>query len=249
MDLGLEGLEQEARQRALSLVSDQLPLALTLPDSARFGNFVAGPNDELVRAVYAMASTGGDSSLYLWGGPGLGKTHLLQAACRESGDHGLASAYLSLRQSREPGPAILQGFEHLDLLCVDDWEAIGGERPWEQALFDLFNRMRDCGRRLLMAGSSPPEGLGLGLPDLVSRLEWGLVYAVRSLDDAGRLQVLQLRAQGRGFELPDETGAYLLRRYPRDLPALCGLLERLDQASLVAQRRLTIPFVKAVLGS
>ena len=71
----------------------------------------------------------------------------------------------------------------------------------------------------------------------------------RPLDDAGRLQVLQLRAQGRGFELPDETGVYLLRRYPRDLPALCGLLERLDQASLVAQRRLTIPFVKAVLGS
>ena len=230
-------------------MSDQLPLALTLPDSARFGNFVAGPNAELVRAVYAMASTAGDSSLYLWGGPGLGKTHLLQAACRESGDHGLASAYLSLRQSRGPGLVILQGFEQLDLLCVDDWEAVAGEPSWEKALFDLFNRMHDRGGRLVMAGSSPPDGLGLRLPDLVSRLGWGLVYAVRALDDAGRLRVLQLRAHGRGFELPDETGAYLLRRYPRDLPALCDLLDRLDQASLVAQRRLTIPFVKAVLGS
>jgi DnaA family protein len=229
-------------------MSDQLPLGLTLPDSARLANFVAGPNAELVRALYAVASGGGDASLYLWGGPGLGKTHLLQAACRQSGDHGLASAYLSLGRSREPGPGILEGFEQLDLLCIDDWDVIAGERAWEEALFDLFNRMRDRGGRLVMAARSPPDALGLGLPDLVSRLGWGLVYPLRPLDDAGRLRVLQLRAQGQGFELPDETGVYLLRRCSRDLPALCALLERLDRASLAAQRRLTIPFVKSVLG-
>ena len=57
----------------------------------------------------------------------------------------------------------------------------------------------------------------------------------------------RVRAQERGFELPDETGRYLMSRYPRDLSSLFAVLDRLDQASLQAQRRLTVPFVKQVL--
>lgn len=228
---------------------DQLPLGISLPDNTRFENFVAGPNAELVRALLDMASGPGDSSLYLWGHAGSGKTHLLQALCRKAGHQGLTCAFLPLDTSGVMATGVLQGMESVELICVDDIDAIAGDRDWEQALFDMFNRARASNSRLVMAGSGRPDSLGLGLPDLVSRIAWGPVYPVKALDDSGRLEVLQLRAKARGFDLPEDTGQYLLRRYPRDLPALCALLDRLDHASLVAQRRLTIPFVKSALES
>ena len=70
---------------------------------------------------------------------------------------------------------------------------------------------------------------------------------LRSLDEPGVLAALACRARGRGLELPDETAQFLLRRFPRDLPTLFSLLDTLDTASLVEQRRLTVPFVKSVL--
>ncbi len=75
-----------------------------------------------------------------------------------------------------------------------------------------------------------------------------MVYQLKALDDVQRMRALQLRAQQKGFEMPDETASYLLRRLPRDIPALFDLLEQLDEASLAAQRKLTVPFVKSVLG-
>jgi DnaA family protein len=73
------------------------------------------------------------------------------------------------------------------------------------------------------------------------------LYALQPVDDAARMQILTVRAHERGLELSEDTAHYLLRRCPRDLPALMALLERLDAAALTAQRRLTVPFVKQVL--
>ena len=81
----------------------------------------------------------------------------------------------------------------------------------------------------------------------MSRLGWGLTYVLRPLDEPGVLEALACRARARGLELPGETAQFLLRRFPRDLPTLCSLLDTLDTASLVEQRRLTVPFVKSVL--
>lgn len=246
-------LEQEARYGPIPVNeesvarSGQLPLGISLPDNVRFESFVAGPNAELVRVLRDMASGDGEMSLYLWGQVGLGKTHLLQAACRAAGQHALSCAFLPLSDFSGMTTGVLQDMASLDLLCVDDLDAVAGSNAWERALFDLFNQARAGGCRLVMSGSVRADHLGLNLPDLVSRLTWGPVYPLRALDDAGLLAALQLRARTRGFELPDETGLFLLRRYPRDLPALCALLDRLDHASLVAQRRLTIPFVKTAL--
>jgi DnaA family protein len=101
----------------------------------------------------------------------------------------------------------------------------------------------------LSAAHAAPEQLGVCLPDLRSRLGWGGVYALQPVDDAARMQILRVRAHERGLELPEDTAQFLLRRCPRDLPALMALLERLDAAALTAQRRLTVPFVREVLGS
>jgi DnaA family protein len=74
-----------------------------------------------------------------------------------------------------------------------------------------------------------------------------VVYQLRDLDEAGRIEALRLRAAQRGLQLPQETSEYLLRRVPRDLPSLFEVLDHLDEASLIAQRRLTIPFIREAL--
>ena len=96
-------------------------------------------------------------------------------------------------------------------------------------------------------GQAAPRGIDWSLEDWRSRAAACVVYQLRDLDDAGRLEALRLRAAQRGLQLPPETADYLLRRMPRDLPSLFEILDLLDEASLVAQRRLTVPFIRDAL--
>lgn len=219
----------------------QLPLHIGLRDSATFANFYPGPNRITVEALQ------GDQEpfIYLWGSPGSGKSHLLQAACHHL--RGAGVAYLPFDGPDPLSPEMLEGLEQMGLVALDGLEAIAADPLWETALFHLYNRIRDNGGRLYMAGESAPQGLGIGLPDLASRLGWGLVLQLQSLSDEEKGAALALRARMRGLELAEEVTGYLLRHHARDLTTLFALLDELDHASLVAQRRLTIPFVRAVL--
>lgn len=221
----------------------QLALDISLPDNASFANYYAGPNPEALRAVQDITEETGQF-IYLWGKAGAGKTHLLHAACRRRAEQGAPPAYVDVMQTPPGAPEQLEGLEQLALVCIDNIHAIAGSLAWETALFHLYNRVRDCGARLLVAGLAPPGESGLGLPDLVSRLSAGLIFQLRGLDDAGKLAALQLRARGRGLDLPEDTGRFLLQRYPRDMHALFDLLQHLDHTSLSLQRKLTIPFVR-----
>lgn len=226
--------------------ASQLPLGLRLPTASSFDNFVAGPNHETVAAVRQLAA-GSGGSLFVAAPPGLGKTHLLQAACRAVQAHGRPSAYVPLRDAPRLDPALLDGLEQYALVALDDVQAVAALPAWEEALFHLYNRLYDAGAALIAAAAAPPDRLGLTLPDLRSRLTAAPLYLLQPVDDAARQRILVLRARALGLELPEETAQFLLRRHPRDLPALVALLDRLDQAALRAQRRLTVPFVRTVL--
>lgn len=228
-------------------MSEQIPLGLQLRASALFSNFVATSQQELLAQLKQLAAGGPPAQLYCWGGPGSGKTHLLQACCRHADSLARTAAYLSLKDSRELPPGMVQGWENFQLVCLDDIDAVAGHRAWEEALFHLYNRLMEQGGHWLASAAVAPAQLAIGLPDLVSRLGAGPVYQLQPLNDEQSLDAMRLRARQRGFDLPQETGRYLLRRLPRDLPALMDLLERLDTASLAAQRKLTVPFVKSVL--
>lgn len=227
----------------------QLALDIRWTDIASLDSFVAGANQQAVDAVRRAAMGFGERLLFLYGPGPLGKSHLLQAACREAGERGFKAAYLPLRefQGMPPG-SVLAGMESMDLLALDDLQVLAGEADWEEHFFYLFNRTRASGGHMLLSADRRPADLSLVLPDLASRLQWGLTLRLEPLDDAGKLQGLQARAAARGLELPDDTGRFLLSRYARDLGGLFQLLDRLDGASLAAQRRLTIPFVRQVLG-
>jgi len=220
----------------------QLPLGVRLSTAARFDGFVAGPNRELLETL-----TGGSPPrvLWLWGRTGSGKTHLLQASCAAVGERGGSAAYLDL--ATVAGPELLEGFETLDLVCLDALEHVAGDAAWNRAIFRLHTLMQDGPGRLYVTSTAPPASLRFGLPDLRSRLLAAPVHQLHELDEADRIEVLEQRARGRGLVLPRESATYLVHRMPRDLPTLCAVVDRLDEAALAAQRRLTVPFLRQVL--
>jgi DnaA family protein len=124
---------------------------------------------------------------------------------------------------------------------------IAGHAQWEEALFHLYNRVYDAGGRMILAANDLPKQIHIGLPDLASRLSWGIVFQLHALDDAEKVAVLIMRAHRRGMNLSDEVAKYILTHCPRHMGTLLAALDALDNASLAAQRRLTIPFVKEVL--
>jgi DnaA family protein len=218
----------------------QLPLGVRLRAHAVFASFATGANAELIAALEGTAR----DPLWLWGGPGCGKTHLLQAVCAQAGE---GAAYFPLDRSAPLPPEALGGYARCRVLCIDDAHAVAGDLAWEQALFRLYNEAAELQCRLIFAAVAAPRQLAWRLEDWRSRAAASVVYQVRDLDEAGRAQAMRLRAQQRGLELPPETLDYLMKRMPRDLRSLFELLDELDEASLIAQRRLTVPFIRDAL--
>jgi DnaA family protein len=226
----------------------QLPLPLAFNPEHDFEEYYPGGNAEAVGHLRNAARGQGEPFIYLWGEAGLGKTHLLHACCREAHRFGLAVSYIPLRALWGYGGEVLDELQEQDLVCLDDLESVAGDEKWEQALFDLFNRLRDAGHGFIISARTLPGGLPLALPDLKTRLSWGLTLLLRDISDADKIAALSLRAKLLGLELPPSVGRFLLSNCRRDLPGLMELLGQLDQATLAAKRKLTIPFLKAFLA-
>ena len=231
------------------LFSPQIPLQLEPSREQRFENFVEGPNASAVRALNAMAAGSGEQQAHLSGSAGSGKTHLLNALCLAEREAGGNAFYAGLGAVPQDATGMLDGLDHVRLLCLDDVDAVLGDPEWEEALFHCFNRCRDAGQRLVFTSTTPLAGLPVGLPDLASRLRWGLRLVLQPLGDGDKLRVLDRHARSLGVELPPDVGRYLLRRSSRHMGTLVTVLERLQQAAFRSKRRITIPLARELLGT
>lgn len=226
----------------------QLALAIQLNDEATLTDFCWENNSLLKQQLQLSLSGHGERLIYVWGAPGSGKSHLLQACCQALDNH-QSAIYLPLHLLNAWGPGVIEGIDDQSLISIDDIDAIAANPRWEEALFHLYNRVRDDEKTILIiSGSSPPAHTPLQLADLRSRLSWGLVIQLHELNDDDKINTLKLHARKRGFELPTSVGQFLLNRCARNMHDLQTLLNQLDKASLVAQRKITIPFVKQTLG-
>jgi DnaA family protein len=226
---------------------EQLPLGVRLRAASTFASFSAGDNAALVAALSARARQPRLAPLWLWAAPGAGRSHLLQATCALAGQHTRRAALLPFG-APWLDQAMLPGLETLHVVCLDDVDRVTGNAEWERVLFALYNELAERGGNLVVSAAAAPAAIPVGLPDLRSRFAASEVWQLRALPEAEHGAALRGRARDLGIELPDETLQYLQRRLPRDLGALCAALERLDAASLSMQRRLTVPFVRSVLG-
>lgn len=231
---------------------EQLFLGLSLSDEATFANFFTQPQSANALVVSSLLNFFDDPQenfIYLWGASGSGVTHLLQAVCHQAQGKKLSFQYLPLRELVGYSPEELcRGLDDLDLICLDGVESVIGRHDWENELFHLFNRMKAAQHKLIIAANASARELSIQLADLSSRLQWGLTLHLHNMSDTEKQSALQMRAKARGLELNDEVAQYLIQRLTRDTNELFWQLQRLDNASLQEQRKLTIPFVKKVLN-
>jgi DnaA-homolog protein len=225
----------------------QLPLAMRLRERAVFDSFVPGPNLEACARLRAVGAGAEAGVCWLYGPAGAGKSHLLQAVCAEAQRGGATSAYLPLALLRVHGLEVLEGWQNVSVLALDDLGSIAGHAAWEQGVFGLHREAQERGTALIAAAEVPPTLMHFSLPDLASRFAAAVLLPLRPLDEAGQRAALRLRAHARGLELPESTALYLQRRFRRDLSTLYDLLDTLDEAALRTQRRLTVPFIRSVL--
>lgn len=234
----------------------QLPLPIHQADDETFDNFYAENSLVLLDSLRQNFIDVQQPFFYIWGGKSSGKSHLLKAVSNHYLLNQQTSSYIPLEKSQYFSPMVLDNAEQLDVICLDDIQIVAGNEEWELAIFNLFNLIREQqslfgnGHKtlLLISADCPPHQLQINLPDLRSRLTWGEVYQLNDLSDDQKRIILQRNAYQKGMELSDEVANFLLKRLDRDLQTLSTELDRLDRASLQAQRKLTVPFVKEILG-
>ena len=225
----------------------QLALGIHLSSGRTFENFRIGPNQSVLAALAAGLRGESDAFVYLWGGPGSGKTHLLEACCTSAYANRASVAFIPLGDLAILQTSILEGLSDYDVVCIDDVHHAAGEARWEEALFHLYNQAAANGSMVVFASAMAVGGAAFRLPDLSSRLVDTLVLRVVSLDDQERGLALQQRARERGFELTDEVVQFVLQRASRDMHSLFALLDRLDDSTLEQQRKVTVPLVRSLL--
>lgn len=237
------------RQSRSANSMEQLPLGIRLRDASRFDSFLLSEANREAASALRLALASSDwFAFFLHGPEESGRSHLLEASCQQCASQGRQAMYLPLAELKQAGPSLLDGLEAMDLLCLDDLDAVSNDPEWAESLFHLHNRSAEHSCSILYCANASPRTLGVALPDLRSRLQSALNYRISPLDDSAKLECLRLRCELAGLELSEDVAKYLMTRAERSLSALVGAIDALDKRSLVEQRRLTIPFVKATLG-
>jgi DnaA-homolog protein len=229
-------------------MAEQLPLKFEFNADRTFAAYYPGSNQEVFNQLQNFASGTGEGYIFLWGEAGHGKSHLLQACCHAASQIGLRPFYLDVAGWVDGDPGLLVGLENFEIVCLDNVDALVGHDNWELALFNFYNQHRQLNHKLLLSARTAPSDLHFKLADLKSRINWGLALKINELDDNDKIAALAFKAKQKGFALTPHAARFLLTHYDRKLSSLWLMLDQLDFASLAAKRKLTIPFLKQIMG-
>lgn len=229
------------------LVGGQLAFPLAGDDKASFENFWVGGNQELIAALKASVLGLDSKVIYAYGPDGCGKSHLMYAAMRLAKDTGSANSYMSLLDDYV-SPEMLAAVDVAGVVCIDNAQAWASDNDKERALFTLFEQIKHAGGQLIVTAKQAPEISDFSIKDLVSRLSSGLIYAMQELDDEQRFQALKMRAGHRGLMVTDDVLKFLVSRASRDTAELFAFLDKIDKASLIEKRKVTVPFLQSLLS-
>jgi DnaA family protein len=168
--------------------------------------------------------------VYVWGAPGSGKSYLLHAWAHACQARGMTVDF----SGQQAAQAVIAD-------QVERWD-----EAQQHAGFAAFNRVREAGGLWLAAGNVAPADLPL-MPELQTRLGWGLVFQLQALDDAEKRAALSQHAETLGFRLEPQVADYLLNHTARDMQSLLRVLEALDRFSLETRRPITLPLLRQLL--
>ena len=224
----------------------QLPLNVQLDDSAKFDNFYADNNRQLVTRLNQIQGQS-DAFIYVWGATDTGKTHLAQALCHQANLAQLSTAYLPL-ENPQLAPLMLEGMGTMDVICIDNLENVVSKPDWELGLFNLYNQLKAEHKSLADFSHAAPFSLPIQLADLQSRLSAMEIYKLEGLQDHQKVELFKQRAANRGLDISEEVIRYIFSRHSRSLADLMTILERLDHFSIALKRKISIPLVKEILA-
>jgi chromosomal replication initiator protein len=226
-----------------------------------FERFVEGANSQLaVAASRAVASSPAKmyNPLFLYGGVGLGKTHLMHAIGHKllADDPGRRVAYASSEQfTNELVGSIQKGtmadfrrrYREMDLLLVDDIHFLEGKERTQEEFFHTFNALYDAQRQIILTSDRPPKEIP-GLEDrLVSRFEWGLVVDIRAPDYETRIAILRKKAADDGLMLDDEVIDFIAHSCTASVRELEGAVIKLLAYSSLTRQEITPSLAKTAL--
>lgn len=212
-------------------MSDQLPLAFPHEPSLTAADFLPHPGARLALEFLGATLSWPAGRLALWGGAGVGKTHLLHIWAREEG------------ASIVDGPSLREPFWPEGAVAVDDCDRPGSE----EALLHVLNAAAEGGRPVLLAGSRPPARTPFRLPDLASRLRATMSVEIGPVDDEFRASLFARLLAERQLPVPPTLQAWMLTRLPRSQAALSEAVQQLDYAALAAKSGVTRALAAAAL--
>jgi chromosomal replication initiator protein len=226
-----------------------------------FDTFIVGNSNRLAHAAsLAVAEAPGESynPLFLYGGVGLGKTHLLHAIGHQGVQTGLAVLYVSSEQfTNEIVNAIRYRtteefrakYRSVDILLVDDIQFIAGKESTEEEFFHTFNSLYELSKQIVICSDRPPKAIVSLEERLRSRFEWGLIADIQPPDLETRMAILRVKADALRYRVPDEIIAYIAGRVQTNIRELEGCLNRLMAYQQLHRTELTIEVARAAMSS
>ncbi|MDD2752867.1 MAG: chromosomal replication initiator protein DnaA [Candidatus Omnitrophica bacterium] len=236
--------------------------ALNLNSRYTFENFIIGPSNRHAHAyslavANALAKT--YNPLFIYGGVGLGKTHLIQAICHQiiaNFAKDLKIAYLPSEQftnelinaiQHHSTAAFRQKYRNADVLVIDDVHFFGGKDSTQEEFFNTFNALYDAHKQIILSSDRPPKEIADLQDRLVSRFGWGLTTDIQPPDLETRVAILKKKIEREPVSVPDEVIFFIAQLIKTNIRELEGALIRTMAYSLMEERPITLDLTKEVL--
>ena len=225
-----------------------------------FDSFVVGASNRLAHAASLAVverPAFAYNPLFLYGGVGLGKTHLLHAIGNACGARGLQVLYVSSEEftndlinaiRTRTTPAFREKYRHMDVLLIDDIHFIAGKESTQEEFFHTFNTLHGQNKQLVLTSDRPPKALVTLEERLRSRFEWGLTADIQPPDLETRIAILRAKADQRGRQVPDEILTAVAYAIQANIRELEGALTRILAYGDLLGLPLTVDLVESALG-
>ena len=234
-------------------------VAAALHPMYTFNTFVVGSGNRLAHAAcLAVAENPANAynPLFVYGGVGLGKTHLLHAIGHATEQRGLSVLYVSSEWftndlidaiRAQDTPEFRLKYRNADVLLVDDVQFIAGKERTQEEFFHTFNTLHCAGKQIVISCDRPPKALSALEDRLRSRFGWGLIADIKPPDFETRAAILLAKAARAGVPVPDDVLAYIARKIPSNVRELEGALNRVLAHARLMQRPLDLETAQVAL--
>ena len=228
-----------------------------------FETLIIGKNNELAHAAsQAVAKTPGTqyNPLFIYGGVGLGKTHLMHAAGHRLLQNNPKTRILYITAEKFANDyvgAIAQKkmeefkkeYRNVDALLIDDIQFMAGKEGFQEEFFHTFNELRDKGKQIIITSDRPPKEIPAIEQRLVSRFEWGMIADIQAPDLETRIAILRTKMEKKGVNITEDILFYIAENVQSNIRELEGALNRLAVYQQMENRGLVLDQAKTILAS